>query len=201
MTETGLEKWPRALAGLQERAQASGKAGPAEPGSARFHLTVTVSDAPYDVAAIDYDPREVPMSAAAKEVEDKLNDIGNAIAAEMSGRLDNYSRAAAGSILHAIFARAVKAAKIPGVTVEESFAPNGDYARYGADGAKRTDVVFLNPATEKIEGIWDWKIGRAELTAPRAKELAEHVAGTYGKPDLARSIPVRELHVDLVPGP
>lgn len=92
----------------------------------------------------------------------------------------------------------MRAANIPGVRVEESYAPNGEVVRYGSDGSKRTDVILINPRTGQLEAIWDWKIGSARLTVSRAQELVEYASGTAGKPDLAPKVPVREMHVNIV---
>jgi hypothetical protein len=201
MLGVGLDRWRRELGELETRAEVQGNGSAGASNSVRYTLRLTVSGAPYDVAAIDYNPMDVPLSPAAIKVEDRLNEIGQAIVIRLTGRFDNYTVTQAGSILHAIFAAAVEAANIPGVTVEQSFAPDGEIKNYGADGSKRTDVLFRNPENNKVEGIWDWKVGKAELTVRRAKELVEHVDGTAGSPVNARRIPVRMLRVKLLPGP
>jgi hypothetical protein len=106
---------------------------------------------------------DVPLSPAATAVQHQIFDIAKKVVAQVQTQIIGVNRSSAGSILHVYFRRAVEAAHIPGVTVEESFEPGGTRADYGADGSKRTDVVLRLPGTKTVEAIWDWKVGMPDL--------------------------------------
>ena len=163
--------------------------------------TVKISDAPFDLAAIDYDPRSVPLSSAADKVEEQINRITQAVVNAAADEFDGVSIQSAGTTLHKRFADAIRAAHIPGVSAEQTVAPNGDIERYGLDGAVRTDVIYRSPLTGDVVAIWDFKVGRAVLTQSRAKDLAEFSAGVAGTTGLAPKIPVRMIKVNFRPSP
>ena len=161
----------------------------------------SISDGPYAVAAIDFDPRTVALTPSASAVEDEINRATLEVIAAAQGEFDKASRQSAASTLHARLARALRDRGIPGVFVEQTTAPNGDTGVYGQDGAVRTDVIYRNPATGDVEAIWDYKVGNAALSLRRAQELAEYAAGVANRPALAPRIPVREIKIRLVPVP
>ena len=70
----------------------------------------------------------------------------------ISARRDPITARLYGVLVHAEFARVVKALNLPGigtVGVEQSFDSEG-LARYGLDGSIRTDVVLRNESGEII---------------------------------------------------
>jgi hypothetical protein len=192
MLAVGLDRWPRELAELAARADAV-----RVQNFVHYQMRVTVSDAPYETAAINYDPRHTQLTTEQADIEKRLREIAQRVLDQLGGKIDAVSRPAAGSILHGMFADAVLAAHIPGVRVEQSFAPTGERMEYGEDGSKRTDIILVDPSTKKVIAIWDWKVGNANLSPRRAQELAEYALGSAGKTELAGIIPVREIHIDI----
>ena len=124
-------------------------AGPARPGLMATGIDAplrqysigppVVTPAPYDIAAIDYDPRDEGLTPQVAAVQDEIYRITEEIRSEFDGKFDSTSRQVIAIILHARLAEALRD-RIPGVTVEETIAPDGEISRYGLDGAKRTDV-------------------------------------------------------------
>ena len=91
--------------------------------------------APYQTAAIAYDPRKIPLTPEADAVEVRLNEITRAIVQAWDGQVEALSPQQLGTLLHVQLAQAVRAANIPGVVVEQGMDPDGRVARYGQDAS------------------------------------------------------------------
>ena len=84
-----------------------------------------------------------------------------------------------GTRMHKLLRDEVEAAKIPGVTAEESFI-DGKAANYGEIGTIRTDVL-LRDASGKIVAVWDWKTGmNLSMSPARIRDIQEGVGTEYG---------------------
>src|SRR5216684_5807028 len=106
----------------------------------------------------------------------------------VSTRRDPLSARLYGVIVHAEFARAVRARNLPGigtVGVEQSFDPDG-LARYGLDGSIRTDVVLRNEQRQII-AIYDVKTGNATMEPAREAKIRAYTR-------VGREVPVIILH-------
>ncbi len=106
----------------------------------------------------------------------------------VSARRDPLSARLYGVIVHAEFARAVRARNLPGigtVGVEQSFDPDG-LARYGLDGSIRTDVVLRNEQRQII-AIYDVKTGNATMEPAREAKIRAYTR-------VGREVPVIILH-------
>lgn len=206
---TGAEEgWAAQVSNAPTRWRAESAIGPdastagvnADPARHGYHIEpAIIIDAPFDVAAIDYDPRTVRLSPEADAVEAEINRVTAEVVAAAQGEFDTVTRQVAAIKLHDRLAKALRDRHIPGVKVENTVSSSGAEPPYGSDDAVRTDVSFQNPRTGQIEAIWDYKVGNATLTQGRAKQLAEHAAGVYGKPELARPITVRMVKIELLP--
>lgn len=158
----------------------------------RFGLDVHFGRSPYDTAAIDFDPREVGLTPAANEVNTIIERVTREVVQAADGEFDQTTRQIAGIKLHDRLAKALQACNIPGVSVEETIAPDSEIKNYGQDGAKRTDITYRD-ASGNVQAIWDYKVGNASLTRRRAQDLIEYATGVANKPVLARQIPVIEI--------
>ena len=194
MSTIGLDQWRREFADLHDRSSS------AKAGVQRYTAKLSIGPAPYDTAAIDFDPMSESMTLEAAAAGRQVLAIAAGIAARAEGRFDRVTVGSASNTLHAEFAAAIEAAHIKGVSVEDPFKRDGTPARYGEKDSKRTDVIYRNLRGE-IEAVWDWKVGGARLSSRRAKELAEQIAGVIGTPRFPKTrFPVIELHVELKPG-
>lgn len=90
-----------------------------------------------------------------------------------------------GTLVHAEFARAVRASNVPGLEVERSFKL-GELVPYGLGGSVRTDVILRDQFGE-ISAVWDVKTGSAVLSTTRADELRRQLK-------LDSDVPVIQLH-------
>ena len=194
MQAVGLDRWRGALRDDAERAQSD--LPPLGPGQT-YQFRLEPAPAGIQTVAIDFDPRAVPLTPEAETVDKALVLIGRTVIAEVNAELLEQPVQSASNTLHARFAAAVTAIKLPGVRVEQSFNQSGGDANYGELGSVRTDVIFINERTDRVEGIWDWKVGGAKLSLRRAQALSERVSGVAGRADLPPyRIPVRELHIN-----
>jgi hypothetical protein len=93
-----------------------------------------------------------------------------------------------GVIVHAEFARAVRAMNLPGIGiegVEQSFDAQG-LATYGLDGSIRTDIVLRN-SEGIIIAIYDVKTGNATMSSPREAKIRAYTRA-------GRDVPVIIMH-------
>ncbi len=172
--------------------------------SAPAHYRISAPEfvpAPYQTAAIGYDPRRVPFTPEADAVEVRLNEITRAVIKQWEGKVDGLSPQQIGTLLHMQLERAVRAANIPGVLVEHGIAPEGGDARYGEEDSLRTDVIYTNPATGRVEGIWDYKTGTADLSLSRARELADRAGKRVpeGEPEVKVPVIMIKIRIERRP--
>ena len=126
-----------------------------------------------------------PAIELTKEI---LYDILIQVNGAVSARRDPLSARLYGVIVHAEFARAVRARNLPGigtVGVEQSFDPDG-LARYGLDGSIRTDIVLRNEQRQII-AIYDVKTGNATMEPAREAKIRAYTR-------VGREVPVIILH-------
>ena len=93
-----------------------------------------------------------------------------------------------GTVVHGLFASAVRAQKLEGIgssDVETTFSLR-DGAHYGSENSVRTDVVLRNEAGEII-AIYDVKTGRRGISQERAAELR-------AKTETGPGVPIIELN-------
>ncbi|HKM63764.1 MAG TPA: hypothetical protein VJY39_14860 [Acidisphaera sp.] len=138
----------------------------------RSHFIATISTdfvgtrfagpgAPSDSADPRITAAQVLIMQAAQNVLNEVNDRKIIVPA---------NRAAAGSVMHRLFANEIRAMNIPGAQVEQSFQ-NGEDAKYGADGSVRTDVL-LRDSTGDVIAVWDFKTGKAtEMPLSRIEQI------------------------------
>ena len=150
----GVDGWPRIVADLPEHAMAAGDADASE--RPRFLRAVDIGDAP-DMATV----RRIAENAGDRDidvVDARLQGlIANVIAKANVSIPGEANPMVFGTRMHKLLRDEVEAAKIPGVTAEESFI-DGKAANYGEIGTIRTDVL-LRDASGKIVAVWDWKTG------------------------------------------
>jgi hypothetical protein len=92
------------------------------------------------------EPDNSAQDSAIEHTRQILHDLLSQINASVASRQDALSARLYGVIVHAEFARAVRAKNLPGIGqmgVEQSFDADG-LARYGLDGSIRTDIVLRN---------------------------------------------------------
>jgi hypothetical protein len=105
-------------------------------------------------------------------LHDILAQVNASVSASLVGRRDPVSPRLYGVLVHAEFARIVRARNLPGIGsagVEQSFDPDG-LARYGLDASIRTDVILRN-AKGEIIAIYDVKTGAATIGPVREAKI------------------------------
>jgi hypothetical protein len=162
--------------------------------SERSHLTLSSSvdqvrsDARADPIRVwsQYAQIESDNSAQDPAIENTrqvLHDLLSQVNASVSTRRDPLSARLYGVIVHAEFAKAVRAKNLPGigqVGVEQSFDVDG-LARYGLDGSIRTDIVVRNTQGQII-AIFDVKTGNATLSSTREAKIRAFTRVGYDVP-------------------
>jgi hypothetical protein len=119
---------------------------------------------------------------------DRITDILIDKLADAIEKLDDGSGALYGTRIHHAFAESVRAANLPGISVETSFA-DGIETFYGMLGSNRTDVILRagSDGAGEVLAIWDVKTGAATLSPSRLRSLRSAVG-------VDESVPIIELN-------
>jgi hypothetical protein len=128
----------------------------------------------------DKNADEIAVARRTNDLHNVLTQVSGFVARRPGSSAREY-----GVDVHTAFARTLRALNLPGISVEQSFDPEGE-VRYGKDGSIRTDVIQRN-SSGNIIAIYDLKTGDAIIRPSRAAELR---AMTRAGPD----VPVIELH-------
>jgi hypothetical protein len=145
--------------------------------STSFSLGPVLSDAVPDPVRVWSQYAQAGDDAGAQDpaIERTRQILHNVLAqvnALISARRDPITARLYGVLVHAEFARVVKALNLPGigtVGVEQSFDSEG-LARYGLDGSIRTDIILRNEQ-QHIIAIYDVKTGNATMSSPREAKI------------------------------
>ncbi len=117
MQAVGLDRWPAELGRLAQGAAAI----PARATPGRYQLVLTFGPSLLRAVAIDFDPRELPLTPDAEAVGRRAHAVAVAIVVAMQGYFDDRTVQSASSTLHALFAEKVEQLAIPGLRVEQSY--------------------------------------------------------------------------------
>jgi hypothetical protein len=106
---------------------------------------------------------------------DILVAVNASVAATVAKLPNPISARLYGVLVHAEFARVVRARNLPGIGskgVEQSFDMDG-LTHYGADGSIRTDVILRNER-QQIIAVFDVKTGNATMGPPREAKIRSY---------------------------